>query len=201
MWGIDMKKIKSLISTIFISIFLMFAVNCTMNTYEITDISQYRTIPGTNYYGKYIAKYSNLVMPKEIEDFFIVEKYSLMYDVLDETHEEYLEIRIEDEAQYQEYIHEIIGDKETEEFFYDNTYQEYVVNDSIGLTYTNNETNLIIAKIQKIVFSDSMNKIVFLSLVIPGGYGPIDSGRFCYFKKFNINVATYYNGERISNKN
>jgi hypothetical protein len=195
-----MKKIKSLISTILVSIFFVF-VACTTNSYEITDISQYRTIPGTNYYGKYIAKYSDLVMPKKIEDFFIVEKYLLTYDDWGGYHEEYLEIRIEDKTQYQEYIHEIIGDKETEEFFYDNTYQEYVVNDSIGLTYTNNETNAVLARIQKIIFSDLTQTVIFLSIAIPHADGPVKSERFFYLKKFNIDVATYYNGERISNKN
>ena len=195
-----MKKIKSLISTVFVSIFVIFATNCT-NTYEITDISQYRTIPGTNYYGKYIAKYSNLVMPKKIEDFFIVEKYLLTYDDWGGFHEEYLEIRIEDEGQYNEYISGIIGNKETEEFFYDNTYQEYVVNDSIGLTYTNNETNAVLARIQKILFSDLIQTVIFLSIAIPHADGPVKSERFFYLEKFNIDVATYYNGERISNKN
>lgn len=197
-----MKKLKTLISAILISIFIIFATNCGLeNTYEITDISQYRTIPGTNYYGKYIAKYSNLVMPQKIEDFFVVKKYLLTYDDWKEVHEEYLEVVIEDEATYQEYIDSIIVGKDTEEFFYDKTYQEYVVNDSIGLTYVNDETNAVLAEIQKILFSNDTNTIIFLSIAIPHADGPVKSEKFFYLKKFNIDVATYYDGERISNKN
>jgi hypothetical protein len=179
----------------------MFAVNCTMNTYEITDISQYRTIPGTNYYGKYIAKYSNLVMPKKIEDFFIVEKYLLMYDDWNGYHEEYLEIRIEDETQYQEYIKSIIDNKETEEFFYDKTYLEHAVNDYVDITsaFSEDESKkgILTSKIQKILFCDEGNIIIFLSLTVPFPDGPVSPDKFYYFRKFNIDATTYYGGEKI----
>lgn len=197
-----MKNIKKSISVFLLNIFAMLLVGCGVleqyfEPYIVTDISQYRTIPGTGLYSK-VKKYSNLVMPKEIEDFFIVEKYSLMYDVWDDIHEEYLEVIIEDETQYQEYINGMIGDKETEVFFYDETYQEYVVNDIIDLTTSaDGNKGILFAEIQKILFSDSMNKIIFLSLAIPNAYGPVDSDRFCYFEKFNIDPTTYYDGERI----
>ena len=173
----------------------MFAVNCTMNTYEITDISQYRTIPGTNYYGKYIAKYSNLVMPKQIEDFFIVEKYSLKFDDWDEIHEEYLEIRIEDETQYQEYIESIIDNKETKEFFYDKNYIEYVVNDELCFEEYMGTKGISTAKIQKILFSDDINTIIFLSIAKEHNDGLEPADMLYYFEKFSIDGATYYNGE------
>ena len=170
-----------------------------LDPYEVTDIAQYRTIPDTNYYDKYIAEYSNLVLPKKIEDFFIVEKYSLRFNDWDEIHEEYLEIRIEDEMQYQEYVNGIVGEKETGDFFYDTRYQEYNINDylqSITWTFKDSETlkGISKAKIQKILFSDELNTIVFVSLVVPEHNGVVVQDKFYYFERFNIEGTTYHNG-------
>lgn len=151
----------------------------------ITDIEQYRTIGNTKYY-KAIEEYTNLVMPEKIEEYFIVDKYLLMFDPMDYTHEEYLEITIEDKEQYDAYIAGIVAGKEIKDFEYDSEYKEIVFNDWFLTTKGENGEQLFMAEVQKIIFSEKAQKIIFVSLAIPSNYGPIPPENFYYFTKYSI---------------
>jgi hypothetical protein len=187
-----MKKIRSVIGISLFNIIIVLAGGCGLvEEYNISDVKQYQTTHQAKYYKENIAKHSMLVMPKEIEDFFIVEKYCLLYQKWEGNHEEYLEIRIEDEGKYNEYIGSIIGNKVTEEFFYDKTYQEYVINDKITLDIEK-QGYLYCAEVQKILFSEKENRIVFYSMFIYPN-GPVNPSQFYYFERFDIQVDTYYN--------
>lgn len=163
--------------------------------YEITDIGEYGNFSPTRY-GDSVEEYTKKVMPEKIEDFFSVKKYSYKMCHSPYMHEAYLEVTIEDEETYQNYIQEIIGDKPAETFFYDESFQEYVVEDRIRVhPYDNDWESIVNASIQKICFSDEANVIIFVSLAVPSEYFLVTD--FVYFERFNINATNYYDGKRL----
>ena len=68
---------------------------------------------------------------------------------------------------------------------FDLNYQEYVINDEVGLT-TNNEGEQCIlwANIQKILVNNSEQNIIFIVISVPSNYGPISPQDFKYFVRF-----------------
>lgn len=154
--------------------------------YKVTDIGQYQEVRKTKYYQK-VEKYSDLVMPDAILPFFEIEKYSFKYDPMDGKYEEYLEILINDEQQYQQYIDELLNGNTMIECPFDSVYQQYVVNEKISYTENSRgEQCFYMASVQKILTNDNINSIIFVSFSIPSDYGAVELNWFEYCQKFDI---------------
>lgn len=164
-----------------------------------TDINEYGKFPTFESEEAKIENYTNVVMPKKIEDFFSEPIYYFGYCRELYMHEVYLEVKIEDETQYKNYISNLVNEAPTNEFFYDRSFQEYVITDVLGLQHEDEPFGPTITKteIQKILFCDENNKIIFISLVLLYADYVLHIEDFYYFKRFNIDVSKYYNGERI----
>ncbi len=194
-----MKRIVFLLLVQIAMIISLCFVGC--NAYEVietTDIEDYGKFTETKY-GEKIDIYTEKVMPKKIEEFFSNVEYSYKMCHSPAMHEAYLKVTIDSEKQYESYINSIVGDNETEAFYYDKTYREYVIVDKISLQHENEEKGPTIGytEIQKILFSNETNTLIFISLVVPYNDMPFFVDTFLYFEKFDINPSCYYNGERL----
>lgn len=155
-----------------------------VDAYEITDIAQYEEVKKEERYQE-VEEYTALVMPKMIEAFFNVKKYSFKYDPIDGKHEEYLEITIDDEEEYQQYVTELLKGKTTETFALNEAYRQCVINDEVTFTtLEQGEQCIFMVNIQKILICDSTQTIIFLSFVTPNDYGAVEFEWSEYFSKF-----------------
>lgn len=185
------EEIGNKIANIFEDIANMYNVRST------TDINEYGKFPVL--LGKHrIENYTDIIMPDKIEDFFSDPIYYFGYCEAPYMNEVYLQVKIEDEIQYQSYVSELVKENPTGAFFYDDSFQEYVITDVLILN-DDGEDGYIISKteIQKILFSDESNTIIFISLIVLYQDMPFNVEDFYYFEKFKIDVEKYYDGERI----
>ena len=164
-----------------------------------TDINDYGKFPTFSENENHrIEKYTDIILPEKIEEFFFEPSYYFGYCKDPFMCEVYLEFKIKDETQYENYITELTQGKSTQKFFYDETFKEYVITDLLWLEHgIENRTVLSASEVQKILFSDESNTVIFISLIIlyPDFVFPVED--FYYFEKFNIDVEKYYNGERL----
>lgn len=198
-----MKKLKrTIITLLFIAIIMSSHTGCGFvkafkefgQVNSTTDVTTYGDFPTTKY-GYEIKPYTDNILPPKIEDFFAVEEYYFAYCDAPYMHEVYLEVSIDDEEKYTEYVAELLADKETECFFYNADYQEYVLTDVLRSTESNWVEK---SEIQKILFNDNENKIIFISLLVLHQDSPFYQEDFVYFEKFNIPcVGDYYGGTRV----
>ena len=181
----------------FSSCFLKDIYESITDMYKIhstTDIAEYGDFPTTEY-GYEIKPYTDNIMPPKIEDFFADPVYYFGYCNAPYMHEVYLEVTIEDEETYTAYVQGLLEGKETETFFYNDEYQEYVLTD---ILYLADKDSLSKSEVQKILFSDKQNKIIFISLLILHMDMTFNLEYFIYFEKLGItDVPNYYNGARI----
>ena len=174
---------------------------------EITNIYTVNSTTNINEYGKFpvlqgkhrIENYIDIIMPERIEDFFSDTIYYFGYCKEPYMNEMYLQVKIEDEIQYQSYVSELVKENPTGTFFYDDSFREYVITDVLMLQHEGEPYGPTISKteIQKILFSDESNTIIFISLIVLYPDMPFPVKDFYYFEKFNIEVEKYYGGERI----
>ncbi|MBR2646284.1 MAG: hypothetical protein IKD47_01820 [Clostridia bacterium] len=178
-------KIKTI--TFFMAMIFFCLAGCTLfKKYEVTDGAQYENVRKTVYYKK-VDKYSSLVMPDSIDPYWNVQEYLFSFDPWDESYEEFLEIIIEDNTQYQEYCTSLFNGEALTRCAFDLDYQEYVVSDKITTTTNNQgEQCLLTAEVQKIIINDTIQSIIFVSISIPSNYGPISFSRFKYFARFDV---------------
>lgn len=164
-----------------------------------TDINDYGKFPTFSENENHrIEKYTDIILPEKIEEFFFEPSYYFGYCKDPFMCEVYLEFKIEDETQYENYITELTQGKATQKFFYDETFKEYVITDVLWLEPPEEETSFLSkSEVQKILFSDESNTVIFISLIMlyPDFVFPVED--FYYFEKFNIDVEKYYNGERL----
>lgn len=190
----------------FICIILSFVVFC-LSGCNIFHIGEVHITTDINDYGKFptlieehrIEKYTDIILPEKIEEFFFEPSYYFGYCKDPFMCEAYLEFKIEDEMQYENYITELTQGKSTQKFFYDEAFEECVITDVLILQHVGEANGPIISKseVQKILFSNESNTIIFISLVVLYQDMPFPIKDFYYFEKFNIDVEKYYNGERI----
>ena len=190
-----MKRIISILLTGMFA--LCFSGCCLKDVYKIhstTDITKYGDFPTTKY-GYEIKPYTDNILPPKIEEFFAMTEYYFAYCDAPYMHEVYLEVTIEDEEKYTEYVAELLAGKETEPFFYNDDYQEYVLTDVL---YVQEKDTLAKSEVQKILFNSEQKRIIFISLLILHMDYCFYIDDFIYFKKHGItDVRHYYDGMRI----
>lgn len=178
---------KKIIIAILITNIGFCLLGCSLfQKYEVVDITQYEKVRETGYY-KRVEQYSSLVMPEEIAPLFEVQDYLFSFDPMDESYEEFLEVTIEDSVQYKEYCEDLFDTSKLSQCLFDPMYQEYIINNEVSLT-TNNQMEqcLLTARVQKIMVNNDAQSIIFVSISIPGDYGPISLSRFKYFTRFDV---------------
>ena len=152
---------------------ILFFVGCGYlddieNAYEIhrtTKIEEYGQFPELDSIYQ-IQAYVKNIMPAQIEDIFVNPTYYFSYCEVPFMCEMYLEITIEDELQFQNYVFQTTKGQPTETFLYNENYQEYVLTDLLWLEPNKNGW-LSKSEVQKVLFSEKNNKLIFISLIIP----------------------------------
>lgn len=156
--------------------------------YETTDIDQYGDFyPGV--YGYDPTPCTDRVMPERIEPFFRVVRYSYRICHTPDMHEAYLEIVIEDEAQYDEYVSVITQGEALTEFSHDPSFRQYVIEEDISVSHFDDKHLVTKSRVLKILVCDETNTVVFVSLDVPKSDMPLESEFFYYFERFNIDVT------------
>ena len=173
----------------------------TWEIYEKTNIDEYGEYISVRRDG-YMTENIDQIMPSKIEDFFIVQKYSyrMCHDPV--FQEVYLEVVIEDEAQYQAYVNELTYGKTLHSFWYDPSFSEVTLTEdraTVTMLGSTDDTTAYIdyAIIQKIMFCNQTNTIIFLSLDVPDTYFANPASQFYYFERFGIDVSSgkYFSAE------
>ena len=194
------KKLLTFFCAIQVALFGATMTGCDeYKLYEETDISQYGNFYSSRWHKEVdISQYTQNIMPEKIEDFFTVVRYSYRMMHGAAFHEAYLEVVIEDETTFQSYTHQLLLDKETETFFYNNSFLECVYTDVISIDeIVDGKAYLGASEIQKVLVSDETNTLIFLSFVYPYTTDMVESWYVYYFERFEIDVLNYYNGARI----
>ncbi len=161
--------------------------------YEITDVTEYgKYIPVKD--DGYMTENIDEIMPSEIEEFFTVQKYSYRMCHDPAFQEVYLEVVIEDEALYQAYVSEIVAERDTNIFYYDPSFSEVILTeDRATVTMRGNpderSSYVDYAIIQKILFCDQANTVIFLSLDVPDSYLATVPSDLYYFERFSIDIT------------
>ena len=147
--------------------------------------------------GEY-GKYDNCVNEHEIkffpqlnEDIMSDFKYSYNVDcVIDCAHEIYLEFTIEDEDEFAAFINEhqssIIQENENvivQEFIYDTSYTEVVIEDYICSRYADVGLVIDCAYVRKLLYNEETHSVIFVNLYVMD-YWEFENST--YISRFNI---------------
>lgn len=171
---------------------IVVAVSCGKDggVYQTTDIKDYGNFVGT-YDDENLNKYITGFFPDVIQDHFDVVKYSykaVRGDTI--SCEAYLEFTIEDEEKFDLYTSAITNNDKTNEFAYDTSFTERVFSDYLQLT--SSQEGIERANIQKILYSDESNTVIFVFIMVhDGGYTRADAYD-AYFSRFDIDLVEHY---------
>lgn len=160
--------------------------------YETTDVADYGKYIPNRYSGR-MTENINEVMPPKIEEFFKVQKYSYRMCHLPSAQEVYLEVVIEDEETYQTYVSELKMENQVRYFYYDASFLEIVLTqDLVAITISEDGSPLAgYTVVQKIMFCDKTNTIIFVSLDIPWDDSVyLSPSKLYYFERFGIDVSS-----------
>ena len=161
-----------------------------MDFHETTDISQYGIYTKPVYADKDFdpAVYMERFFPDTIEDFFTVQKYSYKYCNTPTIFETYLEIVIDDESMFQEYVASLPANKDAIDFPYKNGFKQIVFSERCDFHHWGSVGYI---DMQKIVFSDETNTVVFVVVEAPENDIPFYVNTLNYFTRFDIDVDQY----------
>ena len=156
--------------------------------YTYDDIEMYGTeYPVSKHIEYTVREYAESVFPEKIEPFFTVQAFSYKMCHEPAMHELYLEVTIKSENEYHAYVEELVGEKSTAVFSYDASFTECVT--SYTVTTQHEGTTLGYSEIQKFLFSDETNTVIFVSIYIPYSDMPFPVTDFAFFNRFGITVV------------
>lgn len=158
--------------------------------YVTTDLEDYGNYVG-NYDNDFAETFTASFFPEKIEDNFEDVKYSYRAQKGDTyAFEAYLEFQIEDEASFQSYVFEKIGDGAID-FQYDLDFKEYVISDEFQLAGEESH-GIRSAKIGKILYSEKDHRVIYVAIGVYDG-GLVKTDFLCeYFNRFEIDPTNYH---------
>ena len=202
--------VRIILFTVLIVIHVLLLRKCliwanTSADYETRDIANYGIFIG--HAEEYMHEYIERFFPSEISDAFHDVNYVFRSRAVDEYgFEAYLEFEIQDQEYFEQYIQTVTADLLSRPFYFDDTFQEYVVYDEsdgfiydhiqLGREYQDEEHKnpffqIHYAKIAKILVDHSTRKVIFVALAVHDGGGS-DTGFFCeFFNRFGIEPKEY----------
>ena len=179
---------KKLLAIIFLICTLCLSSCIKVPRSHITDITAYGRYD--NCVGESETNFFPQLNEKTMSNF----KYSYNVDCfIDCAHEIYLEFTIEDEEEFTKFInenrHSIIQENEdaiVQQFMYDESYTEVVIEDVIRTRYTDNgELVIDFSYIRKFLYNEEKNSIIFVNLHV------VDYWEFensMYIERFSIDT-------------
>ena len=185
-------------------VLIVFIWSVVPRQYVTTDLADYGNYVG-NYDNQSVQKFITSFFPKEIQENFFNVTYSYRAQKNDAyAFEAYLEFTIENVREYEEFIEQNTSGLENKEFYYDESYTEYVISDEFYPTNDTEENNnpqenadihIQSAKIGKILCSKEDQRIIYIALgVYDGGISTTDF-LSVYFNRFHINPREYNKGQ------
>lgn len=178
----------------FLLFYLHFALPAPI--YETDSIDDYGIYKG-NYDNDTPSEFILSFFPNEIEDSFshVVYHYkAIKFDTY--AFEAYLEFQIADPTVFAEYIETQIDNAQVIEYEFNPDFLEYTVSDPfVADIYEirKNDTSVSIsrAKIGKILYSESQQKVIFWALGVYDGGGTKANELNFFFSKFDIDPVEY----------
>ena len=158
--------------------------------FEVTDIEQYGQYTNPKYAPEDFRaeSYISQIFPEKIEDYFLVQKYSYKHCMEPPMIEAFLEVVIEDEAIFQNYVDSFSTGKIITEFPYEEGFKQIVFSEAAEFHHL---TSIGYTDIQKILFSDETNTIIFSVIEMPYNDGPLTLESFSYFTRFSFEMTEY----------
>ena len=158
--------------------------------FETSELGQYGTYTNPKYAPKGFSadSYITPIFPEKIEDFFLVQKYSYKYCIEPPMIEAFLEIVIEDEAIFQNYVNSLATGKTVTEFPYEEHFKQIVFSEVAEFHHLG---QIGYTDIRKILFSDKTNTIIFSVIEMPYNEGPLKLENFSYFTRFAFDMTEY----------
>ena len=175
-----------------LAIILLLCILCLSSCIKVP----YCHITDITAYGKYdncVSESETNWLPQLNEKTMSNFKYSYNVDCyIDCAHEIYLEFTIENEEEFTKFInenrHSIVQKYEdaiVQQFMYDESYTEVVIEDVIRTTYAYNELAIGFAYIRKFLYNEEKNSIIFVNLYV------VDYWKFensMYIERFSIDT-------------
>ena len=204
-----LKKILLLVAIIVghIAFFVFFIIiahdELVGEQYMTTDVSDYGDFAGTleKFDSEEAEQFVFSFFPKEIDDSFSEVTYS--YSAEERTaFAVYLEFVIEDKNAYDAFVLEYTSGIEGKQFAYDNTYEDYTIQEQVSFggldsnedgIYQKSEVYYSISNFKKILCSPSEQRIIFVAIrasATPANLEDLDFGR--YFERFGIDPLKAY---------
>ena len=106
----------------------------------------------------------------------------------------YLEFEIQDTDKYASFISNVVGDEDTEPFYFDPTYQAYYISNYMMIFESSAEDRppyIENAKIGLVLFSEEEQRVIFFALgMFDGGGANVEELGF-FFNRFGIDPLEY----------
>lgn len=170
--------------------------SCDRHIYETNSVEDYGKIEG-NYDNGSPKVYMESFFPKQIEDNFQDVNYHYKAVKGDTyAYEIYLEFKLEDSEEFQKYIESLEMNQPLTTFAYDSSFQEYTVSNVFMLTSLPEETasdakHIGMAKIGKILFSYSEQRVIYIAMGVHDGGGVTTDSLGFFFNQFNIDAEEF----------
>lgn len=165
---------------------------------ETTNLADYGIYNGT-YNDEFTQAYVESIFPEEISPSFSNVKYSYKAKRFDAyAFEAYLEVTVEDSAEFANIIREIAPEEKWEPFLFDESFMEYNIENDFEIHYRSLEEStaeqgfaIQQAKIRKILYSSETQTIIYFALGVYDG-GGVGTDFLCvFFDRFSIDPAEY----------
>ena len=166
--------------------------------YITTDIANYGKIVG-NHKNDLVEESIFSFFPKKIEpNFKNVEYYYSAIDSGACCYEAYLEFTIEDKTEFNDFVSSVVDKEKVIPFFCDDDYKEYTIANGFDFQYE--EKSIIDSKdmgyilssactdLKKILYSESTQKIVFVSVEMGMDAFAYTSELNYFTDKFNVDI-------------
>ena len=166
--------------------------------YITTDIENYGKIVG-NFNNSLAAESIFSFFPKKLEpNFKNVEYYYSAIDSGACCYEAYLEFTIEDETEFNSFVSSVVDKEKAISFFCNDDYKEYTIANGFGFQYERKSIidskdmgyvlSSVCTDLKKILYSESTQKIVFVSVEMGMDAFAYTSELNYFTDKFNVDI-------------
>ena len=156
-------------------------------TYETNDIADYGKIVG-NSNNRLAREFVFSIFPEDLDDSFSTIEYHYKAKDLDAySFEAYLEFSVEDPVAFTQSIKPYVNDSAP--FPYDQSFMEVTIAQELWLHRSSSDQNLLYidyARIGKILYSESEQRVIFFALGVLDGGGTSTSELSYFADRFNI---------------
>lgn len=166
-----------------------------VETTDIADYANYPKVDKTDFEHQFIHSF----FPEAIDDSFCDVIFSYKSENLDTYgFEAYLEFRIEDPAEFNQFISTLADEDRWKPFAFDSSFKECSIENILDLDTDDPydpeslyEYQIVQAKIRKILYSSENQRIIFVAIGVYDGGGVGTNYLNVFFDRFDIDPVAY----------